>query len=951
MTDGDLLRRYLKDGCEASFKTVVERRLNLVYSAALRQTNNSAMAEDVTQSVFVLLSKKAAGLSGKENLAGWLFNTTRFVAARAVRGEERRRQREQEALTMRELDQTEDNWAGLKPMIDSAVATLREPERDVLLQRFFEGQSVGATAQALNISEDIVKKRSSAGLQRLRTFFSKHGFTISAAALALAIEQNAIASAPAALSAACLKKAAAGASSGLVAETLSAWRAATLRWLAVGAVVTVALFSAIEIAGKHSTSKAADEHRVSATQAAAEELDNGASRPASAQQTTASRYLLFRVTDADSGAPLTNALLGISRVLISEWKTTFESYSDPRGEFRIEYSEAVGRLDVSLIVPGWESRFASWRPAQDDPIPQVYDFRANRVKSTLGGKLLDESGVPISGAVMSIAFNGSGDYAQREAPRERPGLTANIPLGKTDAQGNWTCAIAPDRTKGFSINAKHPDFANTQVVSVENEVSMLTSEDKNVQQLLIRSLVTRMKRGITLTGRVFDQNGKTIPKPHVWRSRGEKATDGSDEGTFRIASLNPGEIEFTVGADGFAPKPLSVTIQPGMEELRVELAAGGVLRLRMVDDVGNVIPDADVRLASSPFDDGRPRLTVDWSAHSDAGGMVEWRSAPTDREVEIYSYKEGYTQSRGQRFRADGESHDVVLKPEIVVAGFVVDAETGKPISEFKAIPGYGDGESAWYRGEARKCANGIFKITLNEPNPLQRVRIEAAGYEPEVSEPLNSTGNGMLRLALKRKAAPTAVDGRATIRGIILDQDGAPAGKVKIIVLTLQNGATLGRGQFVRPQLDLMTQSDSDGRFEIVIDPAQTACSVAAVTKTSFGRATLVKPGEQVIVRLQPFGAIKGRVNQTAFKFPFNRIIVISESERNPGGLGIDSSVSMSELDKEGKFILESLPSGVYRAFIGDGKPGAPFRRAQLVRVEAGGVSDLSINEEAPLQ
>src|SRR4051812_13791001 len=98
--DLTLLRVYAAEKSEEAFRTVVDRYVALVYSAALRQTRDPHLAEEVTQAVFIVLARKAGSLRPGTILAGWLFRTTRFVAARAVRGEQRRQRLEQEAAQM-----------------------------------------------------------------------------------------------------------------------------------------------------------------------------------------------------------------------------------------------------------------------------------------------------------------------------------------------------------------------------------------------------------------------------------------------------------------------------------------------------------------------------------------------------------------------------------------------------------------------------------------------------------------------------------------------------------------------------------------------------------------------------------------------------------------------------------------------------------------------------------
>ena len=102
--DGELLRRYTETNSEHAFAELVERHLNLVYSAALRQVNGDAhLAQDVAQTVFADLARKAASLARRPVLTGWLYTSAHFAAAKAVRMERRRHAREEEAQFMNPL--------------------------------------------------------------------------------------------------------------------------------------------------------------------------------------------------------------------------------------------------------------------------------------------------------------------------------------------------------------------------------------------------------------------------------------------------------------------------------------------------------------------------------------------------------------------------------------------------------------------------------------------------------------------------------------------------------------------------------------------------------------------------------------------------------------------------------------------------------------------------------
>jgi DNA-directed RNA polymerase specialized sigma24 family protein len=98
-----LLRLYVAQGDEQAFGKLVARYVDLVYSAALRQVGGStALAQDVVQTVFTDLARKAHSLPADVRLGGWLYRRSCFIAKTARRTESRRRAREQAALAMNE---------------------------------------------------------------------------------------------------------------------------------------------------------------------------------------------------------------------------------------------------------------------------------------------------------------------------------------------------------------------------------------------------------------------------------------------------------------------------------------------------------------------------------------------------------------------------------------------------------------------------------------------------------------------------------------------------------------------------------------------------------------------------------------------------------------------------------------------------------------------------------
>ncbi len=199
--DAELLRRYAEDQDEAAFAELVRRHVNLVHSAALRQVNGDAhLAADVTQVVFTDLARKAAALASHRVLAGWLFTSTRYAAAKAVRTERRRAAREQEAQLMPDDDSTARlDWARVRPVLDAALGELKEGDRAAILLRFFEGRDFADVGARLHVSDNAARMRVDRALDKLRALLARRGVASTTGALAAALGAEAVIAAPAGL--------------------------------------------------------------------------------------------------------------------------------------------------------------------------------------------------------------------------------------------------------------------------------------------------------------------------------------------------------------------------------------------------------------------------------------------------------------------------------------------------------------------------------------------------------------------------------------------------------------------------------------------------------------------------------------------------------------------------------------------------------------------------------
>src|SRR5258708_3986030 len=200
--DHELLSQFTGEQSQDAFAELVNRHLNLVYSAAFRQVRSHQLAEEVAQSAFTDLARNAPRLAPDTIITAWLYQVTRRTAIDVVRRESRRQLREQIATEMNAMNATAADWTHSEPLLDEAMHALDATDRAAVLLRFFENKSLREVGATLGTSDDAAQKRVSRAVERLREFFAKRGISVGATGLLVVISTNAVQSAPVGLAAA-----------------------------------------------------------------------------------------------------------------------------------------------------------------------------------------------------------------------------------------------------------------------------------------------------------------------------------------------------------------------------------------------------------------------------------------------------------------------------------------------------------------------------------------------------------------------------------------------------------------------------------------------------------------------------------------------------------------------------------------------------------------------------
>jgi RNA polymerase sigma factor (sigma-70 family) len=275
MRDSELLAEFVSSGSQEAFADIVQRHTNMVYAACLRILGDVHMAEDATQTTFLVLARKAHKLTRKTVLAGWLFRTAGYTALNARTMEGRRKRHESEAAGMAEETSPEDGaWEEIRPVLDGAVASLPRVQRDTVVLRYLEGMSRKEIAREMNCSEFTVRTRLTRALAKLRTNLGRKAVVVSEVLLATFLAERVLEAAPVGLAASvgavCEGTAAASASvSGMAGKVIKVmfWAKAKVCATVTAAVATALVGGAVVTARLLPAGAGADEEPVTAPRA------------------------------------------------------------------------------------------------------------------------------------------------------------------------------------------------------------------------------------------------------------------------------------------------------------------------------------------------------------------------------------------------------------------------------------------------------------------------------------------------------------------------------------------------------------------------------------------------------------------------------------------------------------------------------------------------------------
>lgn len=590
-----------------------------------------------------------------------------------------------------------------------------------------------------------------------------------------------------------------------------------------------------------------------------------------------------------------------------------------QGVLAIRFPAKHPYLGISIVSPGYGPYWAQWEKIIPDELTAELD-----AAWTVGGVIVDEEGNPVEGAKVhpSLEF------------KKRPGNEFQLAIGDsatTDAQGRWKFESVPESLAEVSVAINHKDFRPLRM--------NLNRADYGVEGNQDPARTLTLDRGLIVVGRVTDDVGQPIAgavvKTEFVNEEREATTD--DNGEYMLSGCDAARVRVVVHAPGKALTRKEVDVAEGMKPVDFQMAPGGHVRIRIVDHEGKPVPKTRVffqrwggdRINYFEFDH------VDQYANAD--GIWEWNEAPLDGFHADIAPPAGVQLSE-RPFEPRAEEYLVKLYPPLIIRGNVVDAETRKPIPEFKVVPGlvFNGDNVYWNRGDAIEARNGRYEIRPDRSDILHTFRIEATNYRAAVARHIQAD-EGSVTIDLELEAA-TDVFGKVVTDKIEAAEGaivalGVPGSHIQIVNGSIRDNSTNCARE----------TTDEEGTFRF--PPPETEYELVITHPLGSAHVKSEDQRTRKIIVLTPWASVRGvyRVGATPQAgTPLDLDTLYWDATRSDDGPHISASQRMTT-DENGRFeFTRAFPGRCYlrrpiHFLVNEGAREVASSKARVLELESG--------------
>jgi RNA polymerase sigma factor (sigma-70 family) len=933
-----LLKKCLK-GNSRAFEAIVGRYQELVCSITFSGTTDFQQSEELAHQTFINAWENLSQLRDLAKFRPWLCT----IARNNIRNFMSKNQRDiiakaepMENMNDRATDESGPLESAIRKehqeLVSETIRQIPEGYREPLVLYYRQQKSVRRVARLLDLSEEVVKQRLQRGRKMIKEQLSsiveetlsatrpKKAFT--AAVIGTVAGMGIKASSAAAASGIAGATSTAGTATGVAAVmsgiTAKVITTAAVVTIGVGAVVTYKqvtkpgpgpeLSQAEKIVQEQEdfteevTGQPGDETaNRSAIDKDRRNLESGKS-PAGPTALAAGEDTIHQgiyVFDDETRDPIAGAQLRVHYGCGSNYER--EQFStDANGFYLVDFGEIKpSSLHIRVTRAGYVPMAFTWQDEMVENIGKEFSFYLPK-GTKVGGIIENEDSKPIPSATVIVSM-----YTAEG--REYPWIRMDDYTMITDANGRWQCDIFPDEPHGFSLKLSHPNYADRRI--------WVDEPDYKFEDFYSMKSVLIIVEGALLSGWVTDSEGTPIEGASVFTGEDRyddvPKTTTDSEGRFEfehfLPQLHRDTVVLTVQAKGYGPELRVVPVHREMEPVIIALGPPHTIRGRVIDVNGEPIGGAGVdadRWYGHKNLAWRGYRSISWRSETDDEGKFVWDEAPAD-EVDIDIYKNGYMRVAEEVFVAREEEYEIVMLPELVITGSVVDADTNEPIWNFTATPGnwWPNGGIHWGtdRYNTKDFSDGKYELIMSHPYAGHVVRIEAEGYLPAKSRVFDSDeGTVSYDFRLEKGGGPG---------GIVYEPNGSPAAEAEISVvrptknLNFENGIPSNR-----PQTEWAV-ADEDGTFSFKDLLDDSLYKLVVIHDEGFTEVTKQQWLEDPNISLQEWGRIEGRLFSGLRPIAGQVHVYNTDSHNNPNDLNYYFRIK-AFTDDEGNFVIErALP------------------------------------------
>ncbi|MBX7184132.1 MAG: carboxypeptidase-like regulatory domain-containing protein, partial [Vicinamibacteria bacterium] len=550
---------------------------------------------------------------------------------------------------------------------------------------------------------------------------------------------------------------------------------------------------------------------------------------------------------------------------------------------------------------------------------------------TLIGRVSDEKGQPIASARGSLSPGSENRMGMVLRAMNRDGENSASFVSGPDGTFRAT-RLAPGTNQKLTVT--HPDFERRVVsgldlvpgaprpLSIDVVLSpgyMLSGVVKDKEGKPVEGAEVTLNQSVTMTG---GRGGNMVSFSSIQSVRPRGETDF--EGKFGFKGLSAGDYDVTVSKPGFTRGIVNAAkAGEGSAPLEVVLSPGASIAGRLVQPNGQTVTGYSVsaRPASAGSSNAMlmgPRGGNFAQVDPDGGFLLEGLTPGTAYDLSIFGEGDFRGDARKKGVVAPAADVEIEVASRGRIAGRVVDAVSGAPITDFEAsyAPARGGGGGIIIRmstgggGERRtpfSSPEGAFAFEDVPPGNFD-VTVWAKTYQ-------EARTGGVAVAAGETKSIEVKAARGLVIRGRVLDAKGGRGVQDATVSARPEGG---GRGVFM---LDLGgggaggAVTDAEGRFEI-IDQAPGAYQLTArhsLFSEGAARVVLEDKDGTVDIPMVGGGVIAGTVASSQGA-PVAGVEVSLQSSGDSSGmrLGMDAQGTLS--DGAGRFRFEHLAAGRYR-------------------------------------